>query len=109
MNLTGRLYSFYNRHKRVLFLCLTLICGVCLLTPTIDFQHWLSQGDHGRDLYSFKKTFEGGLPYRDYQSSNGPLMPFYYSLFFWLLGVSVQSVLWGYAILVLSAGAVLYL
>ena len=91
------------------FLILTLAVGFYILAPLHDFQFQLSQGDHGRDLYSFKKTFEGAVPYRDYWTINGPLMPYYYSCFFHFLGVSIQSVLLGYYLLVLLIGVLIYL
>ena len=83
--------------------------GIVLLHPYLDHQDLLAQGDHGRDLYCFKKTFEGAAPYKDYWWEYGPLMPYYYSLFFKAFGVSIQSVLLGQCILVLLCGTFLYL
>jgi len=103
-----RKFNTWRQQQRLLFLLLTLITGIVVLFPYLNFQLHLSPGDHGRDLYSFKKTFEGALLYRDYRSQNGPLMPYYYSLFYRLFGVSVQSTLWGYNLLILLTGILLY-
>jgi hypothetical protein len=79
------------------------------LWPLHNFQHYLAQGDHGRDLYCFKKVMEGSLPYRDFSWLFGPLMPYYYSLFYLIGGVSIQSVLLGQILLILLAGIFIYL
>jgi hypothetical protein len=84
------------QNQRMFFLALVVLAGIVILYPHLNYQFYLSQGDHGRDLYSFKKTFEGGIPYKDYDSQNGPLMPYYYSLFFRFFGVSVQTTLLGF-------------
>jgi hypothetical protein len=97
------------RHPKNLFLLLTVITGVFTLGPYHNFQPYLAQGDHGRDLYSYKAAMEGALPYRDYSSEFGPLMPYYYSLFYRLFGVKIQSVLLGYNFLILTVGIVIYL
>lgn len=91
------------------FLVLTILSGIIALSPYQNFQYWIAQGDHGRDLYAFKKTMEGALPYRDYSWQFGPLMPYYYSLFFKFLGVHIQSILWGQNLLYLAAGLLVFL
>ncbi|OGX38600.1 MAG: hypothetical protein A3D87_05165 [Omnitrophica WOR_2 bacterium RIFCSPHIGHO2_02_FULL_50_17] len=96
-------------HQRLLFLFLTVVAGLLVLLPFHDFQYFLAQGDHGRDLYCFKKTMEGALPYRDYSWLFGPLMPYYYSLFYHLFGVSIQSVLLGQNLIILLAGVFIFL
>src|SRR3989338_7336345 len=96
-------------NKKALFLLFVFVSGVAIYYPQLDFHFWLSQGDHGRDLYSFKKTFEGALPYRDYLSQNGPLMPYYYALFYRIFGVNIQSVLIGYNLLVILSGMMIFL
>lgn len=96
-------------HQRLLFLFLTIVAGLLVLLPFHDFQYFLAQGDHGRDLYCFKKTMEGALPYRDYSWLFGPLMPYYYSLFYHLFGVSIQSVLLGQNLIILLAGVFIFL
>ncbi len=94
--------------KKIFFL-LSFLVGILTLWPFNDFQFMISTGDHGRDLYCFKKTMEGALPYRDYSWLFGPLMPYYYIIFYRLFGVSIQSVLLGQNILILLIGLVLYL
>lgn len=96
-------------NSRPFFLILTLAAGLIILAPHADYIRFLAQGDHGRDLYSFKKTFEGALPYKDYFTQNGPLMPYYYSLIYLVKGVSIQSTLLGYNLLILLAGVFLFL
>lgn len=90
------------------FLCLTLIAGVILLLPTINYQPILAQGDHGRDLYAFERTLHGDKIYRDYWWVYGPLMPHYYSLFDKLFGVQISSILVGKNILILTGGLLVY-
>jgi len=99
----------FSKQERIFFLLLTIIAGIFILWPLHNFQNYLSQGDHGRDLYCFKKTMEGALPYRDYSWLFGPLMPYYYSIFYALGGVSIQSVLVGYILLILLTGVFVYL
>jgi len=96
-------------HKKAIFLVLTILVGIFILEPLLNFQPYISTGDHGRDLYSFQKTMEGALPYRDYSWLYGPLMPYYYSIFFFIGGISVQSVLFGQALLILLAGLFVFL
>src|SRR3989338_668613 len=96
-------------HQRLLFLFLTVVAGLLVLLPFHDFQYFLAQGDHGRDLYCFKKTLDGALPYRDYSWLFGPLMPYYYSACYLLGGISIQSVLLGQGLLILLAGILIYL
>jgi len=99
----------FSKQEKIFFLLLTIFAGIIILWPLHNFQNYLSQGDHGRDLYCFKKTMEGALPYRDYSWLFGPLMPYYYSIFYFLGGISIQSVLLGYLLLVLLTGIVIYL
>ncbi|MFA5262142.1 MAG: hypothetical protein WC450_13035 [Candidatus Omnitrophota bacterium] len=98
-----------GRNTKRFFFLLTLLVGLFSLWPYNDFQFMLSTGDHGRDLYCFKKSLDGALPYRDYSWLFGPLMPYYYGLFFRACGVSIQSVLLGQNILILAVGMMLYL
>lgn len=112
MSVTEKIEKFapsLARHATAFFLLLTIITGAFTLAPYHNFQPYLAQGDHGRDLYSYKATMEGARPYQDYSSEFGPLMPYYYSLFYRLFGVKVQSVLLGYNLLILTVGVVIYL
>jgi len=95
-------------HLKLFFLFLTFLTGIYVLWPLHDFQIYLSQGDHGKDLYCFKKTMQGALPYRDYSWFYGPLMPYYYSLFNHLFGVSIQSILLGQNLLILFSGIIIF-
>jgi len=112
MSLKATVITFFSKlsgHKKALFLLLTIVAGIIILWPLHNFQYYLAQGDHGRDLYCFKKTMEGALPYRDYSWLFGPLMPYYYSIFYFFGGVSIQSVLLGQGLLILLAGIFVYL
>lgn len=96
-------------HKKTIFLLFTIIAGILILWPLLNFQNYISTGDHGRDLYCFQQTMEGALPYRDYSWLYGPLMPYYYSIFFHLGGISIQSILLGQFLLILLAGIFIFL
>ena len=98
-----------SQNRKIGFLILTIILGLVIVWPSIDFQPLLSQGDHGRDLYAFKKTLDGALPYRDYWWVYGPLMQYYYALFYLLFGISIKSVLIGKTILGVLCAAAFYL
>jgi len=95
--------------KKSIFLLLTILAGIVILYPHLNFQPYLAPGDHGRDLYTYQKTFEGGIPYKDFATNNGPLMPYYYSFFYHLFDVSISSTLVGYNFGILLAGILIYL
>ena len=95
--------------KKIIFSALTFLSGCLLLYFYIDYQTFLSQGDHGRDLYAFAATLRGEAPYRDYWWVYGPLMPYYYALFFKFLGIQVTSILVGKALLILISGVLFFL
>ena len=97
------------RMIQTVFLCLTLAIGLWAIWPLRDFQYYLSTGDHGRDLYAFEQTMEGRVPYRDYEWLSGPLMPYYYALFFRLFGPTIQTALLAQNILILATGVLVYL
>ncbi|HOW35427.1 MAG TPA: hypothetical protein PL155_03335 [Candidatus Omnitrophota bacterium] len=92
----------------VFFFVLAFLAGIIILAPYHNFQNVLSQGDHGHNLYCYKKTMDGALPYQDYYWPYGPLMPYYYALFLKLFGVSIQSVLLGKVVLNFMAGIFFY-
>lgn len=102
------LLSYLSGKEKTLYFFLTILAGVILLWPLHDFQHYVSQGDHGRDLYCFKMVMNGALPYRDFSWLFGPLMPYYYAAFYILGGVNIQSILLGQMILILLTGLTLY-
>lgn len=93
-----------SRHRNKIFLILTIAVGLFVLYPTNNVELFLQHGDHGKDLYAFKKTSEGALPYRDYYWNYGPLMPYYYAFFLKVFSVSIQSVLLGQNVLILLSG-----
>ena len=97
------------KNKNTGYLLLTILLGLIILAPQHNIQVYLAQGDHGRDLYAFQSTLEGKTPYRDYFWEYGPLMPYYYSLFFKFLGIHIPSILIGKIILNLSSGVFIYL
>ena len=67
-----------SRRTYMIFFLLTVISAVVLLWPWHDFQEFLAQGDHGRDLYAAQAVLLGEMPYRDFWWVYGPLMPYYY-------------------------------
>ena len=88
---------------------MTLITGIYILYPFHDFQYYISTGDHGRELYSYKKALDGALPYQDYSWLYGPFLLYYYALCYKIFGLSVQSVLLGQNLLILGVGLFIYL
>jgi len=92
-----------------MFLLLTLLCGIIINIPYHNFQDFLAQGDHGRDLYAAQAVLRGEVPYKDFWWVYGPLMPYYYGLFFKFLGTQVPSVLLGKAMVNIAAGAFFFL
>ncbi len=96
-------------NPRLAFLILTILTGMIIFYPYLNYHDFLSQGDHGRELYSIKKVYEGAMPYKDFTLFNGPLMLYYYSAFFHIFGVSIQSVLLGYNTLIVLTGVMVYL
>lgn len=90
-------------------LALLALSGFFLLYHRSFFQPLLSPGDHGRDLYCFEATMRGAMPYRDYWWVYGPLMPYYYAVVNFLLGVNIHSVLLGKMGLDIIAGLFFFL
>lgn len=90
-------------------LLLTIAAGAAILSPYTRFEDVLDQSDRGRDLYCFKKTMDGAMVYRDYWWIYGPAMPYYYSIFYRAMGVSVRSVLVGQCALLLLCGIMVFL
>lgn len=98
-----------GKYQALFFLLLTVLTGIIIFYPYHNVQLHLAQGDHGNNLYAFEKTMEGGMPYRDYWWVYGPLMPYFYAVFFKLFGVSIHSALLGYTLLSFLCGIVFYL
>lgn len=104
-----KLCLYVSSHSQIIFLVLTILSACYILSSFSDFQYYLSTGDHGRELYCYKKTLDGALPYRDFSWLYGPFFLYYYALFYQLFGVSVQSVLLGQNVLILGSTVLLYL
>ena len=95
--------------QKNIFLLLTILMAAIFVWPELNFQDLLSQGDHGRDLYAFDAVTHGQLPYKDFWWVYGPIMPYYYGLFFKIFGVHITSVLLGRALLVVICSVFFYL
>ena len=95
--------------QKNIFLLLTILLSAVFVWPELNFQDLLSQGDHGRDLYAFDAVTHGKLPYKDFWWVYGPLMPYYYGLFFKIFGVHITSVLLGRALLAIVCSVFFYL
>jgi len=111
----GLLLGFIN--KFFFFFILTIVIGILIHLPALDYQGliaeghysgYLSQGDHGRDLYNYYQTSLGKIPYRDYWMNYGPFMPYYYAHFLKTFGTNIQSVLIGQFCLRLMSGVVVF-
>src|ERR1035438_646575 len=101
--------DFLKQHSKCLFLLLVIAAGIIITAPYANFQDYLSQGDHGRDLYAAEAVYRGELPYRDFWWVYGPLMPYYYGLFYKIFGVHITSVLLGRALLGIACSVLMYL
>lgn len=112
------LYSFFkttlrpdSAARRVLARAwpwLLVLAGGLILWPLHNYQNYIAQGDHGRDFYCYAAILKGAVPFRDYWWVYGPLMPYYYALFFKMLGLSMPSILAGEIILKIIAGLMIY-
>ena len=98
-----------SAHQGALFLALTLITGMIVLSPYTNYHGYMAPGDHGRDFYAFEQTMQGKVPYQDYWWVYGPLMPFFYAFSLKVLGVSAASILAAKSLLQMGAGLLLYL
>jgi len=105
----NKLTACLTRNQRVVFLILSFWAGIWALTPELNFQTTLAQGDHGYNLYAFDRTAQGAVPYKDYNWPYGPLMPYYYTGLLLLFGKTIASVLLGQTLLILTAGILVYL
>jgi len=101
--------AFLKQHIKCLVLLLVLIAGIIITAPYLNFQNYLSQGDHGRDLYAAQAVYRGELPYKDFWWVYGPLMPYYYGLFFKIFGTHISSMLLGKLILRILGGILIAL
>ena len=96
-------------NSKTIFLLLTILVSALFVWPELNYQDALSQGYHGRDLYAFDAVTHGKLPYKDFWWVYGPLMPYYYGIFFKTLGVHITSVLLGRALLIILCSIFFYL
>jgi len=101
--------NFTKLNPKTIFLLLTILMSALYIWPELNYQDLLSQGDHGRDLYAFDAVTHGKLPYKDFWWVYGPIMPYYYGLFFKVFGVHITSVLLGRALIVVTCSAFFYL
>jgi hypothetical protein len=102
------LKTVYSNPK-VSFLVLTILAGLIMGWPHVHFQSILSQGDIGRDLYVFEQVWKGKLLYKDMWWVYGPLMPYYYGLFYLLVGFKISSILLGKLFIEVACGVFFYL
>lgn len=96
-------------NSKIIFLFLTILISAIFVWPELNYQDLLSQGDHGRDLYASDMVTHGKMPYKDFWWVYGPLMPYYYGLFFKIFGVHISTMLLGRAMLVLVLSVFFYL
>jgi hypothetical protein len=101
--------DFLKQHAKSLTLLLVLGAGIIITAPYANFQDYLSQGDHGRDLYAAQAVYRGELPYKDFWWVYGPLMPYYYGLFFKIFGTHISSMILGKLILRVLGGILICL
>src|ERR1700733_9682983 len=96
--------DFVKSNTRGITLALVFLAGLLITFPYLNFQDYLSQGDHGRDLYAAQAVYRGELPYRDFWWVYGPLTPYYYGLFFKIFGTKISSMILGKLFLRVSEG-----
>ncbi len=95
--------------SKKVFLALTVLAAIVMGSVYLNFQNIFSQGDIGRDLYTFEQVWHGKLVYKDIWWVYGPLMPYYYGLFFLIFGFKVSSILLGKLLLNVSCAVFFYL
>lgn len=95
--------------SKIAFLFATIIAGLIIVWPNLNYVELLSTGDHGRDLYAADAVLRGEVPYRDFWWVYGPIMPYYYGFFNLILGTKITSVLFGKAVLEILLGVFFYL
>ncbi len=95
-------------NRNLIAFLLVPLAGLFLLFHYATFQPALGQGDHGRDLYAFAQTLNGQIPYQDYWWVYGPLMPYYYALFFKMFGIAIPSILVGKIFITILSGTLIF-
>jgi hypothetical protein len=101
--------TFLKQNAKCLVLLSVVITGIIFTAPYVNYQDYLSQGDHGRDLYAAQAVYRGELPYKDFWWVYGPLMPYYYGLFFKIFGVQISSMILGKLLLRILGGILICL
>jgi len=99
----------FMRPKKIIFILITILSGLLLLSPFLNYDDIIAQGDHGRDFYCFRAASRGEIPYRDFWWVYGPLMPYYYAVFLKIFGISIKSILWGHFALYVLCGLIIFL
>ncbi len=94
---------------KILFLILTLLTSLVLLIPSLNYIPMLSTGDHGRDFYCPVEILNGQIPYHDFWWVYGPLMPYFYAVFYKIFGIHMSSILIGRMVLVIICEIFFYL
>jgi len=101
--------NLFKNYSFFIFFFLTIIFGIIIFSPYTNFQYYLAQGDHGRELYAFEAVLRGEIPYKDFWWDYGPLMTYYYAIFFKILGIQIPSILFGKILLNIACGVFCYL
>ncbi len=96
-------------NKRTFFCWLTVAAVLLMGYFKLNFYPQLSQGDHGRDLYSAQAVLRGELPYKDFWWVYGPMMPYYFAVFYKIAGSTIVGFLLGDLVLKAAAAAFFYL
>ncbi len=96
-------------NKNKIFLILIIAVVFLMGIYKLNYYPQLSQGDHGRDLYSAQAALRGELPYKDYWWVYGPIMPYYFAVFYKIAGSSIVGFLLGDLVLKTAAAAFFYL
>lgn len=94
---------------KIFYLLLTVLISLILLVPALNYIPILSTGDHGRDFYGAQQILEGKVPYHDFWWVYGPLMPYYYAVFYKMFGITMSSILVGKMVLILICEVFFYL
>lgn len=81
---------------------LLILIVAALWAPAIAVQPPIASGDHGRDLYAFQMTAQGGSIYKDFWWQYGPIMPLYYACWFKLGGINLIMARLGLGVIYLT-------
>ncbi|MGE0269456.1 MAG: hypothetical protein AB7S78_13480 [Candidatus Omnitrophota bacterium] len=89
-------------------LLLTIVFGLVYLAPFVNYQPFLSTGDHGLNLYNARAVLAGQRPYHDFHWFYGPLMLYYSAFCLKIFGIGIQGILMGSVILKLISGLLVF-